>query len=440
MTSFTRITVVGTSRRATLVVPAEEPLATLIPDIAKLLQEQNTTLGGALTMISLLGDEVDLGSSCDEQQIVDGQVLRLVRVEDAPPPPEVTDVTDAIAETLDHSVARWGAGHREVAGALGVGALVLAGTLAPGLNGPLGWEGIVVFTVATIVAAAIGRFTRFGGIAATAAALGAVPAAAVGLAAMLPGTTDTIGATGASASLLFGFAWLAIGLGFGVGQRSRPPMVGAAAGVALALVALALAAFDLPAAGIAGIIAVLVTAGIGVLPVLALNLSRVATLDDMAIAGEPLERVTVRTRVATAYGMFGWGVYALAIAAAAASVVLLGDHSIWSPIVGSALVLVLLLRTRVVPLATQAWPLWVAGFIGPLLALGSSGPTLGWATAVVTATAVVLVVTLVLARPRAHTRVRLRRLGDALEGLAVLAMVPAVLGIFNVYALVFGAF
>lgn len=419
-----------------MVVPAEEPLATLIPDIANLLQEQYAATSGALTLVGPLGDEIDPGSSCDEQQIVDGQVLRLVRVEDAPPPPEVSDVTDVVAETLDRSGSRWNAGHRNVAGALAIGTLVLVGTLpVTGADPASGaWWGIAVYAVATILAVALGRFTGWGGIAATAAALGAAPAAAVWTLGFLPNAPVSF------ASALFGLGWLAVGLGFGVGQRDRAPMVGSAAAVVLAAIALTLSAIGVPETGIAAIIAVLVTAAIGLLPVIALNLSKVATLDDLAIAGEPLERGTVLERVTMAYRTFGWSVYALAIAAAVATAALLGDDSIWAGILGAALALVLLLRTRAVPLAVQAWPLWVAGVLGPMVGLAWHGGLPGWVTGAVAAGAVVLVAILVLARPRPHTRVRLRRLGDALEGLAVLVMVPAVLGVFGVYELVLGVF
>ncbi len=420
-----------------MVVPAEEPLATLIPDIANLLQEHYTATSGALTMVGPLGDEIDPGSSCEEQHIVDGQVLRLVRVEDAPPPPEVSDVTDVVAETLDSSGSRWSAAHREVAGALGIGALVLGGTLplVTGTDSASGaWWGIAVYGAATILAAAIGRFTSWGGVAAAAAALGAVPAATVWTVGFLPNAPVSF------ACALFGLSWLAIGLGFGVGQRDRAPMIGSAAGVVLAGIALTLSAWGVPATGIAATTTVLVTAAIGLLPVIALNFSKVATLDDMAIAGEPLERSTVLERVALAYRTFGWSVYALAIAAAVATAVLVRDNSVWAEILGGALALVLLLRTRAVPLAVQAWPLWAAGVLGPMVGLALHGGLPGWATGGAAAAAVVLVAILVLARPRPHTRVRLRRLGDALEGLAVLGMVPAVLGVFGVYELVLGVF
>lgn len=437
MTTFTRITVIGSSRRATMVVPADEPLATLIPDIANLLQEQYTATSGALTLVGSLGDEIDPGSSCEEQQIVDGHVLRLVRLEDAPPAPEVSDVTDVVAETLDRSGSRWSSAHRDVAGALAIGALVLAGTfsLVTGKEPASGaWWGIAVYVVSTILAAAIGRFTRWGGIAAAAAALGAAPAATFWAAGILPNTPVSF------ACVLFGLGWLAIGLGFGVGQRDRAPMVGSVAGVVLAGIAVTLSAFGVPAAGIAAIIAVLVTAAIGLLPVIALNFSKVATLDDMAIAGEPLERGTVLERVGLAYQTFGWSVYGLAIAAAVATAALVSDNSVWAEILGGALALVLLLRTRAVPLAVQAWPLWAAGLLGPISGLALHGGIPGWATGGAATAAVVLVAILVLARPRPHTRVRLRRLGDALEGLAVLVMVPAVLGVFGVYELVLGVF
>jgi hypothetical protein len=93
---------------------------------------------------------------------------------------------------------------------------------------------------------------------------------------------------------------------------------------------------------------------------------------------------------------------------------------------------VLALRTRQFPLIVHVVPLWaaaVAVFIAasfcPLLPQGSGVLVLG--------ALILAVLLLVGVRPSPHGRVRLRRWGNLVELLAVVATVPLVLGVLGVY-------
>jgi hypothetical protein len=51
-----------------------------------------------------------------------------------------------------------------------------------------------------------------------------------------------------------------------------------------------------------------------------------------------------------------------------------------------------------------------------------------------------LVVIMVLARPAAHQRAFLRRVGNAFEALAVIALIPLLLGMFGIFSDLLRAF
>lgn len=414
-------------------IPSDEPFGALVPEIADLIAEPQAP--GQLTLVGTLGDELELAASAQDQGVVDGNVFRLVSIADVPPPPEVVDVTDAVAEILDTATGRWDSTHRAVAGGITLGVLSLTATWS--LLDGAAWLGATVMAVFTVLATVIGRTSsRRGGMVAVAAALGAVPATTVAVAALLPPVLQTPLAV---VLIGLGLTWIAIGVGMGVGDV-LPALVGGLVGVTLSSIGIGCLLIGVSPAGTAAILTVILTATLGSLPMLALNASQVTTLDDLVISGIPSLRSTVASRVAAAYAMFGWAVYAVAGIGAVVLVSLLGTGGVWPNILAAGLLLVLLLRTRVMPLAYQAWPLWCGGVGGVLVGVlvGGYVPKGGIIAGCVGAAVVAVV--LVAARPRPHTRVRIRRLGDLMEGLAVLAMVPAVLGTFGVFDLMLEVF
>ena len=99
MTAFTRLTVVGTARKAELVVPDDEAIGGLIPRLMELLEEPTGPVARPLALVRSTGEQLDDARSAAEQDLADGEQLRLVRADDAPPPPEVADVTDVVGDT-----------------------------------------------------------------------------------------------------------------------------------------------------------------------------------------------------------------------------------------------------------------------------------------------------------------------------------------------------
>ena len=91
---------IGQRKRMDAVLPADEPLGVLLPDLLRLLDEpmQQTPQRRFLTTAAglLVPPEGTLASA----QIIDGSVLRLAAEGELPPPPTVYDVTEEAVEDL----------------------------------------------------------------------------------------------------------------------------------------------------------------------------------------------------------------------------------------------------------------------------------------------------------------------------------------------------
>jgi type VII secretion integral membrane protein EccD len=442
VSELTKITVLGDARRVTLVIPADEPLGAHLAEVARLLEQP----AARAALLTPYGEQLDLALAPTDQGVLDGAVLRLVDVERLPAPPEVTDVTDRVAELRDTAAGTWDARHALVGAAAGAGALSLAGGLTlSALAG--GWAAVVLLVVAALGATAAGLLARPA--AATlllGVALGAsYPAAGALLGAVVPigGVPGIAPVTTAIALVIpftIGLAWLVIAVAVGAGRRSAAAALGAAVGILLTLAAALpplLGVGLLPTAGIVATIGIL---ALGVLPSLALVTSGLAALDDEVIAGSLPARERVATSLRDAFRASDAAVVAVAVWLVPTVALLLGSGELWSMLLGGAVALVAVLRTRVLPTAVASWALWVAAVAGALLGILASPAIPPVARLVIAAVGVAAFAVLALARPTVQGRIRLRRLGDVVESLAAVALVPFLLGSFGVYGFLLGVF
>ena len=421
MSEFTKVTVIGSARKATLVVPSTDPVGAHLSDLAALLNEPISADAGPLALVTPFGIDLDPQLSLTDQDIFDGAVLHLAHADELPPPPEVSDVTDVVADVRDTQVASWGGPHRVTLGALVVGALTFAAAMT--LVGAWAWVvSAGVFLLGGVLAVMLGLLGRSAAATlATASTIGAGVALAIAVVGFLPGSAGHPGVlVGAIATIV----WLALGIGFGVGGRSAGALVGAGAGVVLAAAATGMMLAGIDGDWVAAVMAVVIVAVLGLVPSLVLAWSGVTSLDDRAIAGELPQRDAVVATTSRAYRMLSWALFAIAPAAAFAGGWLAASSNIWAALLGVAVIVVLLTRTRVVPLGLQAWPLWVAGLAAAAIGLTMSPLLPLWARVVLIVIASGLAVSLTLARPAAHVRVRLRRIGDKEEALAIVAIAP----------------
>jgi MFS family permease len=424
MSAFTRLTVVGSTRKAELVVPDDESIGGLIPQLMDLLDEQSGSVARPLALVRSTGEQLDAALSAAEQQLADGELLRLLRADEAPPPPEVADVTDVLADSYGDRPGRWSERSREVTGAVALGALsVVAGLVTP-----------------VLAAVVLGRLRRrWPAIALIAVGTGgAVPVAAVLLAQLAPERGPLSGPL--FLALVSELAWVVLGLGVGLGLRRPPALAGGAVGVGSSALPLVLVAAGLEPVRAVAVTAVAVVVLCGLLPWYALTTSGLTGLDDQVLAGRPHRREGVLETVDDAYRALSWSTFALALPAAVTATVLTRGTDGWALALGGAVVVVTALRTRAFPLAAQQMPLWFAA-AGAAVAVVVDRVAGGGGTAGLVLLGLAVVVTvLVAARPADHQRARLRRLGNLVEAVAVVAMVPLLLGVFGIYTDLLGAF
>ncbi|MBF4577754.1 EsaB/YukD family protein [Frondihabitans sp. VKM Ac-2883] len=452
MTDFTRVTIVGSVKRATLVVPSDESLGQLIPRLMELLEERVTSVARPLTLVRLTGEQLDATQTAAEQGVSDGEVLRLLRLDEAPPPPEVSDVTDTVSETLATRQGLWSAAHRTVLGSLALGVLALVAGLEVPEN-----DGVRILPLVVWAAAALAGFGLALGRRGTAAR--ALLGVALGLSLpsgmlVAPALQYGLGASGdvittksqylfdlfaftVPPTLLFG--WLSLLLVAGLGQRSRPATLGSGIGVVSAAVLIVLLAAGLPGVEVAAIMTTLAVVGCGLVPWYAMSASGLTGLDDQVMAGRLAERTAVLRTVDDAYSALTWTTFAVATALVTGLAGLAVSQEPWSNALAGLAVLIAALRTRAFPLAAQSWALWVAVLIPVVLFTLSSYRVGALAPAVLLGFGL-LAAALVIAQPAVHQRASLRRVGNLLETLAMIALIPVLLGSFGVFAELLGSF
>jgi hypothetical protein len=428
MSELTKITVLGERRRVTLVIPADEPLGAHLAEIARLLEQPAAR--AALT--TPYGEQLELALAPADQGVLDGAVVRLIDVEQLPAPPEVTDVTDRVAELRDAAATTWDARHALVGTALAIGVLSFGATTALAmLLG--GGAALVVLVLTTLAATLAGLLTRS---AAATLLLGAALGTVVPVALWLSGVLADVVAVGLLVlpALVVALAWLVLGVAAGVGQRSPAVALGASTGMLLTLAAGVPPIFGVDLVATAAVVATVAIVMLGLLPSLAVAASGLGSLDDEVIAGSLPGRDRVATSLADAFRVTAWSVVAIAIWLGPAIGALLASGELWPMLLGGAVALVTALRTRVVPMAVPSWALWIAAVGGSVVGVGlAPGIPTGVLLALCVAAAVGLVV-LVVARPSVQTRIRLRRAGDLLESVGAVAIPPFLLGVFGVYA------
>ncbi|MDM8084213.1 EsaB/YukD family protein [Cellulomonas cellasea] len=434
MSGWTRLTVHGTARRAQVVLPDDEPVAGLLPPLLDLLGEERAAGARPVTLVTLLGEQVDPGRSLAEQDVMQGSLLRLVRVDQAPPPPEVADVTDLVAAQLAERGDRWQPQWSLALATMLAGA---AGWLAAraAVASPIDAAVLIAIVAgAAVLAAAIGRVRAQPGTALGAAAAGAWVAVAPSMAGRLdvavPGAAVLVGVLGAG---------LIVAVVAGAGLRRVPVAIGALLGALLAGAALALAPL-IGVPGAVGSIAVGCVLVLGLLPGVAMTVSGLNGLDDRAVSGDRPARDRVVLAVQDTYRALTSSTISVCGVAAVTGWALVVQDGALSALLGGVVAALVALRARVLPLAPQRLAVWAsATAIGlgwaitrmqdaPLLVAGAAGG------------AVLVAVLAVTIRPSGPVRAQARRVASVVELLGVVATVPLLLAQLGVFSDLLGTF
>jgi type VII secretion integral membrane protein EccD len=429
---YSRVTLVGTRRRIDLVLPSTEPVGSLMPDLLAMLGDETQTPPRARQLVGADGDVLAPEVTLADAEVEDGAVLRLVAQHDVPPAPVVHDVIEEVSDDTDVRVWRWGPVARRWTVTAGVvaGCLLVAWMLpraaVPGVRAA---DALTVAALALLACGVVaGRASEPAG---AALALGG---GAVALVASWTATGDAgwpVYVRLVAAAAVLAAVTALLGLASPLG---RVGVVGGGLALALAAAWGTGAWAGLAPDRLAAIMAVASTVLLGLLPRVALTASGLTALDDRRTGGGQVARRDAVAAIAAAHRSLAIATVATAASAALAGTLLLGAPSRWTVLLALATAVVLASRARVYPLVAEVAALLAAAaaILTGLLTLwldraGVAGPL----AAVLALIAIALVVLGV--EPPEHVRARLRRHGDRLEAVAVLAATPLAIGVFGTY-------
>ncbi|MFF1543948.1 type VII secretion integral membrane protein EccD [Streptomyces sp. NPDC058291] len=437
---LSRVTLVGERRRVDLVLPAQEPVGVLLPEIMRLLDDRVEGRPASRHLVTVDGSALDHDSTLETAGIRDGAVLRLVRAEDAPPAPVVHDVSDEVAEGLGHRSGQWGPVARRItAGVACVGWAVVAALFARAQYDRSVVAGALLAAAgaAGVAGAVLGRLRRQAPAVTLLCAGGAL--GVLGAWSLV----DVLGGESAGALRLAGVAAVSalvlvlLGLFTPLG---RGGVVGAAA-VALTAVGWEAAVAVQSGAGTAeqqarvgAVLGVVCVVALGVLPRLALMASGLSGLDDRRAGGVSVSRYQVSAALAAAHRGLVLATITVAGSAAAAAVLAVRSVSAWTVSLAAVVAVVLALRARAFPLIAEVVALLAAaaGVAVRLLTVWAERSSTAAPLAVLVVLAVLPLAVLAV-QPAEHVRVRLRRFGDLLESVGVVTLLPLLVGVFGVY-------
>ena len=447
-----RVTIVAPGTQMDLVLPADIPLADLLPTLLRhagdeLADEGVDHQGWVLRRLG--GSPLDTGRSAVQLDIRDGEILYLAPRAEATPEVVFDDVVDAVASATDQRPGRWGpADTRRFAVGFAVTALLggLAATLLAGppqLPGALvaAGLGLVLLTVAALV-------SRLGGDSLTGALFALVGTAYGGAAGlMLLGGERALSAVAApdlllAATFLVVYAALAT---LAVGDYPQVFLGTAAAGLALGIGAGTSLLFGASAAVAAAVVGTIVFVTVPAHPMLSYRIAGVP-IPAVPTGPEDLtsESSTVDGRRVLALSdraaEFLSGLSCTVAVVVLASVVLLVVDGGWQGLLLAALLSVLLmLRARPLPGRAQRLPVLVAGAAGlgvvaaALFSPAGLGVRLGLVVAGVVLAAAVSAAYGLLASQRRTSPVWGRML-DIVEILMIVALVPVAAWVAGLYA------
>ncbi|MGV9880024.1 type VII secretion integral membrane protein EccD [Streptomyces sp. NPDC003006] len=435
---MSRVTLVGEQRRVDLVLPSQEPIGLLLPEVLRLLDDRAAARPMLRHLVTADGSALAHDSTLESAGVVDGAVLRLVRAEDAPSAPVVHDVTDEAADDLDVRAWRWRPAARRVAAGLAtVSWVVVAGVLAAG-EFELAAAGKALMAVAVLLglAGVLLGWRKQPGLATTllvsAGALGLLGAWTLGDAYAWGNPVLLAGVVLNAVLVLLLLGWFS--------PLGRGALIGAA--TALGCLVLWEAAFALQdgartateQARMGALLAVVSVVVLGVLPRLALMASGLSGLDDRRTGGASVSRYQVGTALSATHRGLALATVVLAVSAAASGVMVLRAPSTWTVLVAAVTVVVLGLRARAYPLVAEVVGLFVASAVVVVELVRVWMDRSAAAGPLVLLVVLALVPLVMLAvEPAEHVRVRLRRVGDVLETVSVIALLPLAIGVFGVY-------
>lgn len=436
MTTWSRVTLVGERHKVDAVVPADESVGTLMPDVLRMLDEPVRNPAAPLHLTTAAGDLLDGGATLSGRGIPDGATLRLSRSDDPLPAPVVHEVPEAVGTALDGAPGQWGpAAARWSAGvATGVLLVVLAAVVwSTTGNAP----GMVATAALGVLAVAFG------------AVLGIFWRAALGIALSVGGGLVLCLAVWFAADL---YAWPEWGRWCGAAlvaatvvlllgatsRLGRGGLVGGGVALLLAVLWTVASAAGLGFSGAAAVGVVACVVLLGLVLRLALTFSGLTVLDDRRSDGAEVASSDAHTALAETHRGMVVSVTAVGVSAAAAGVGLASDLTGWTAALAALFAVVVGSRSRMFPLTLEKAPLLAAALaVVSSLAVATAAAPWGvwgvWAACGLLLGCLATPLGVLAADPPPHVRARLRRGADRVEAVAVVAIVPVAIGVFGTY-------
>lgn len=98
---------IGSRRRVDVALPAEVPVAELIPDVLELLGENANGTVAEWALVRVGGRALDLELSLSQQEVDEGAMVFLLDRTAAPPEPLIEDFAEQVAVAVDSQPGRW---------------------------------------------------------------------------------------------------------------------------------------------------------------------------------------------------------------------------------------------------------------------------------------------------------------------------------------------
>jgi type VII secretion integral membrane protein EccD len=429
--SLTRVTIIGVRHRVDVVLPSDEPLGVLLPEIVALVGYEP---GGELPeyQLSLLNGQVLEPDTCLRRAgVADGTLVRIDPLTDAPPPPVVQDATEETADDLSRRGGRWDAAARRWTAIAVVCATVLVASVVA--------DEAVAAAVRAVIALGV---LLLGSVAAAAGARAAGVVVLAGGTTLLFAAVPSWSAGWAERGELWAAAAGAAALAAGFAVRlPRAGLVGGCAVLVLDALWVALSNMDIPLPRVASVVAVLSVGVLGMLPRIAVTMSGLSRLADRRGDGLPVGRAAAMAAMSSVHGGLASACLAVAVAGAVSGWVLAGAGQRWTTALACLLAVTLLLRARSFPLVVEVTGLAAAGFVagaGVLCRWVRDDPGAWWAAGVVAVAAGAVAAVLLVVEVAPRVRARARRVADYIEGLTVAALVPVAAGVFAAYPRLLG--
>ncbi|MGI8768248.1 MAG: type VII secretion integral membrane protein EccD [Propionibacteriaceae bacterium] len=444
-----RVTVISPTRRIDLALPGAATLGEILPNIIRFSGYEGGAPNEAVHqwVLQRFGeDPLDVTKQVSQLDIRDGETLHLRQLEATMPDAAFDDVVDAVA-TSTSTRPSWTAGHSRRM-ALGVATaiiLVIPATLLVSHQ----QTATAAITIGLAVIAAIGAFlcSRAFGRASVAATLGWQSTVLAGLGGyfLLTGADRPI-------RVLIGAALVLLLAGvMGLGAQVHPYAFLAVALSALVAVIGSMVAVLMPTHvdDIAAITMAVMLATMPAMPSMCYRLARVAmpnlptSADELAQDNTPVQSDIV-SRAIIADKLLGSMITAAVIVATLAALIVLSGSTWRGSCLCLAVSLALLLRARAFVGVSQRLVLLVGG---SLILVGAAARMLLKidmdALRIAVGVAGAVVVTLILAQfaaRAAKTRISpfWGRMADVLEWLSLMAIVPLVLWVLDLYAMALG--